>query len=124
MDLLGELVKESVFLNILQKNCFLLENTKKDLCVRWHQAGAYLYTFYRNHNFKYSAEQNPTVFTQDGQRKITNSIFARYQLSPYMYSLLYKSQFGEMVIRPVTFEFDFEGIRYLIYSKVLFNFPK
>ena len=24
---------------------------------------AYLYTFYRNHNFKYSPEQNPTVFS-------------------------------------------------------------
>ena len=26
----------------------------EELCVRWHQVGAYLYTFYRNHNFKFS----------------------------------------------------------------------
>ena len=81
--------------------------------MRWHQAGAYLYTFFRNHNFKYSAEQNPTVFSEEAQRKITNSIFARYQLAPYMYSLLYRAhKFGEMVIRPVSFDFSFEGKKF------------
>ena len=84
--------------------CGFTGRVSEELCVRWHQIGSFLYTFYRNHNFKYSPEQNPTVFSEYSQKLIRKSILNRYSLAPYYYTLLYRAhQFGEMVIKPMGF---------------------
>ena len=43
--------------------CGFRSTTTEDLCVRWHQIGSLLNSFYRNHNTLGAPDQHPTVFS-------------------------------------------------------------
>lgn len=52
-------------------------------------------------------EQNPTVFSPEGQDAIRKAILNRYLLAPYYYTLLWRAHaYGESVIRPMIYEYN------------------
>ena len=83
--------------------CGLRGNTTPELCVRWHQVGAF-YPFSRNHNA--GSAQAPSSFDLETRDLIRQSILHRYRLLPYLYTLFYHAhQDGSTVARALFFEF-------------------
>uniref|UniRef100_A0A0N5ARH1 P-type domain-containing protein n=1 Tax=Syphacia muris TaxID=451379 RepID=A0A0N5ARH1_9BILA len=84
--------------------CGFHGNTTEELCLRWHQLGAF-YTFSRNHNGKPYIKQDPAQWesVKSATKKAYNF---RYRYLPYLYSLHFDAHLnGGSVIRPVFFEF-------------------
>uniref|UniRef100_A0A915ASA5 Galactose mutarotase N-terminal barrel domain-containing protein n=3 Tax=Parascaris univalens TaxID=6257 RepID=A0A915ASA5_PARUN len=84
--------------------CGFLGDSNEELCLRWHQLGAF-HPFARNHNDRASKAHHPTVwpFVADATR---NALHFRYYYLPYLYSLHFEaSLYGGTVVRPVFFEF-------------------
>ena len=85
--------------------CGFSGNTTPELCVRWHQLGAF-YPFSRNHNSISSSPQAPVNFDAETRNLIRQSILHRYRLLPYLYTLFYHAhQDGSTVARALFFEF-------------------
>ncbi|XP_060700892.1 lysosomal alpha-glucosidase-like [Hemiscyllium ocellatum] len=79
--------------------------TTEELCVRWTQLGSF-YPFMRNHNDWKQPSQEPYVFSESAQSAMRKALFMRYTLLPFLYTLFHKAHSaGEMVVRPLSFEF-------------------
>ncbi|XP_069786190.1 lysosomal alpha-glucosidase isoform X2 [Narcine bancroftii] len=88
--------------------CGFGEATNEELCVRWTQLGSF-YPFMRNHNAWKQPSQEPYVFSESAQSAMRKVIFTRYMLLPFIYTLFHKAHTdGEMVVRPLSFEFSQE----------------
>ncbi|KAL8574813.1 hypothetical protein ACOMHN_031920 [Nucella lapillus] len=90
--------------------CGFWLDTTYELCVRWHQLGAF-YPFARNHNgrgdpphiFKH---QDPGAFDQRFIDIVKRPLLTRYRLLPYLYTCMYRAHLlGHAVMRPLLFEF-------------------
>ncbi|XP_062930555.1 lysosomal alpha-glucosidase-like [Mobula hypostoma] len=80
--------------------------TTEELCVRWTQLGSF-YPFMRNHNAWKEPSQEPYVFSESAQSAMRKALFTRYMLLPFLYTLFHKAHTaGEMVVRPLSFEFS------------------
>ncbi|XP_012938524.2 lysosomal alpha-glucosidase, partial [Aplysia californica] len=101
--------------------CGFWLQTSSELCVRWHQLGAF-YPFARNHNSKYvqwdrfvedtgpapvlTEDQDPAAFGQQFVDLVKPAMMTRQKLLPYMYTLFYRAHvMGDTVARPLFFEF-------------------
>ncbi|CAB3406454.1 unnamed protein product [Caenorhabditis bovis] len=78
--------------------------TSEELCLRWHQFGAFS-PFSRNHNSIEMPAQDPAVWPSVAlAAKIALNF--RYNYLPYLYSLHYNAaRYGHTVVRPLFFEF-------------------
>ncbi|KAM3922290.1 lysosomal alpha-glucosidase-like [Leptodactylus fuscus] len=85
--------------------CGFVGNVTEELCVRWHQVGAF-YPFMRNHNTIESSSQEPFVFSKESQAAIRKVVLRRYMLLPYLYTLFHKAHTsGDTVARALFVEF-------------------
>uniref|UniRef100_A0A183U4L1 Sucrase-isomaltase, intestinal n=1 Tax=Toxocara canis TaxID=6265 RepID=A0A183U4L1_TOXCA len=79
--------------------CGFLLNATEELCLRWHQLGAF-HSFSRNHNDKFAAPQHPTVWPSVANATREALLF-RYYYMPYLYSVHFEASLnGGTVIRP------------------------
>uniref|UniRef100_A0A0N5AKZ6 P-type domain-containing protein n=1 Tax=Syphacia muris TaxID=451379 RepID=A0A0N5AKZ6_9BILA len=82
--------------------CGFNGNTTEELCLRWHQLGAF-YPFSRNHNTEGAIPQDPGRWDSVAEAA-RNALQLRYKLLPYLYSLLYDASInGRMVVKPLFF---------------------
>ena len=81
--------------------CGFQETSTEELCVRWHQVGSFLYSFFRNHNSINLPPQHPSYWSADAQRCIQKAIMKRYELLPYLYTVIMTEI---MYIRPLVFD--------------------
>jgi alpha-glucosidase (family GH31 glycosyl hydrolase) len=63
--------------------CGFLFETNEELCLRWHQLGAF-HSFYRNHNDIKSPDQDPTQWPSVAKATQAANLF-RYAHLPYLY---------------------------------------
>ncbi|XP_007886783.2 lysosomal alpha-glucosidase [Callorhinchus milii] len=85
--------------------CGFHGNSNEELCVRWTQLGSF-YPFMRNHNDLHQQSQEPYVYSKTAQAAMRKALFTRYSLLPFLYTLFHKAHSdGEMVVRPLSFEF-------------------
>ncbi|RWS19414.1 glycosyl hydrolase: sucrase-isomaltase-like protein, partial [Leptotrombidium deliense] len=85
--------------------CGFMRNTTVDLCLRWHQLGAF-YSFSRNHNDYDTIDQDPVAMGPKVTAAAKKSLEYRYALLPYLYTLFYKAHlYGRTVVRPLFYEF-------------------
>ena len=94
--------------------CGFRGETSEDLCVRWHQIGALLNSFFRNHNTLGAPDQHPTVFSKTGQNRIRDAIRRRYQLFPYLYHVL---RSDGMYVSPVVWQLGSQTTSWADYMK-------
>ncbi|CBY31035.1 unnamed protein product [Oikopleura dioica] len=73
-------------------------NAEEEMCVRWHQMGVFLYSFFRNHNTIGAPGQEPFVWSSKGQDAIRIALEKRVELVPYL-SSTFKTE--SMFIRPI-----------------------
>ncbi|KHN72295.1 Maltase-glucoamylase, intestinal [Toxocara canis] len=91
--------------------CGYKGNTTDQLCLRWHQLGAF-YTLSRNRNDDVSIPQHPTAWFNVG-RASRSAIMFRYTHLPYLYTLMFEAaRDGGTVIRPLFFEFPDDDAAY------------
>ncbi|RCN51727.1 glycosyl hydrolase, family 31 [Ancylostoma caninum] len=84
--------------------CGFNGNTTEELCLRWHQMGAF-HSFCRDHNTHDGIPQDPAVWPSVANAARIALGF-RYKYLPYLYSLHYTAAVdGHTVIRPLFFEF-------------------
>ncbi|XP_060067005.1 lysosomal alpha-glucosidase-like [Ylistrum balloti] len=101
--------------------CGFRSETNEQLCVRWHQLGAF-YPFSRNHNTLGMKDQDPGAFSYDAMIAIKEVYLVRYSLLPYLYTLFHKShQMGHTVVRPLFFEFPDDEITFSIDRQFLWG---
>ncbi|XP_021379413.1 lysosomal alpha-glucosidase-like [Mizuhopecten yessoensis] len=101
--------------------CGFRSETNEQLCVRWHQLGAF-YPFSRNHNTLGMKDQDPAAFSHNAVMAIKSVYLVRYSLLPYLYTLFHKShQMGHTVARPLFFEFPEDEKTYSIDRQFLWG---
>lgn len=84
--------------------CGFSGNTDFELCSRWMAMGAF-FPFMRNHNVLAAISQEPYIW-EDTAEASRIAIAIRYQLLPYLYTLMYKSHMtGSTVMRAMAWEF-------------------
>lgn len=89
--------------------CGFNGNTTEELCLRWHQMGAF-HSFCRNHNTQGGLPQDPAVWPSVANAARIALEF-RYKYLPYLYSLHYSAALnGGTVVRPLFFEFPSDFI--------------
>uniref|UniRef100_A0A914ZGG9 Uncharacterized protein n=1 Tax=Parascaris univalens TaxID=6257 RepID=A0A914ZGG9_PARUN len=100
--------------------CGFFQNTTEDLCLRWHQMGAF-YPFSRNHNSENNIAQDPGVWP-DVAAAARQALLFKYYYLPYLYTLFYQSTMnGGAVIRPLFFEFPNDSSTYDISYQFLWG---
>ncbi|XP_035824593.1 sucrase-isomaltase, intestinal [Aplysia californica] len=81
--------------------CGFIGATDGELCVRWHQLGAF-YTFMRNHNDLNSPDQDPAVFPSPYKDYIRLALQLRYRLLAVLYNYFFEAHMlGKPIIRPL-----------------------
>uniref|UniRef100_A0A8D9EPS6 Lysosomal alpha-glucosidase n=1 Tax=Cacopsylla melanoneura TaxID=428564 RepID=A0A8D9EPS6_9HEMI len=84
--------------------CGFNVNATTELCARWSALGAF-YPLSRYNNSNDGRDQNPPA-SSTVLSAARNTLLKRYELIPYLYTLLYKAhRFGHTVVRPMFFEF-------------------
>lgn len=87
--------------------CGFSGNSDLELCNRWMQVGAF-FPFYRNHNVKGAASQEPYVWESVAAAS-RSAMAIRYTLLPYMYTLFAEAHStGSTVLRALAWEFPEE----------------
>lgn len=85
--------------------CGFNGKTDVELCARWSALGAF-YPFSRNHNADNAPDQDPAILGQDVVDAAKHALKIRYQLLPYLYTLLYQSSItGIPVVRSLALEY-------------------
>uniref|UniRef100_A0A1I7ZM87 Alpha-glucosidase n=1 Tax=Steinernema glaseri TaxID=37863 RepID=A0A1I7ZM87_9BILA len=93
--------------------CGFNGNTTEELCLRWHQLGAF-YPFMRNHNSINQIPQDPGVWPSVAEAAKKANHF-RYRHLPYLFSLHFAaSLYGGTVVRPPFFEFVQDEVTHTI----------
>jgi len=88
--------------------CGYFGNATEELCLRWHQLGAF-YPFSRNHNGYSFKDQDPGAFGQVFADRVKAVLEIRYELLPYLYTLFFNAHTkGSTVVRPLFHEFPFD----------------
>ena len=90
------------------------ERVAEDLCARWISLGSF-YPFSRTHNINSGLDQDPASFGNNSMvlSAAKRNLRMRYQLVPYLYTLLHESSVsGTPVMRPLFFEFPKEQNAY------------
>uniref|UniRef100_A0AC35EZV9 Galactose mutarotase N-terminal barrel domain-containing protein n=1 Tax=Panagrolaimus sp. PS1159 TaxID=55785 RepID=A0AC35EZV9_9BILA len=83
--------------------------TNEELCLRWHQMGAF-HSFSRNHNSINQPAQDPAQWPSVAAAARKALLF-RYRYLPYLYSLHFLASInGGTVVRPIFFEFPLDPI--------------
>ncbi|GBL98291.1 Lysosomal alpha-glucosidase [Araneus ventricosus] len=101
--------------------CGFAGNTTVELCARWQALGAF-YPFARNHNDRGNMEQDPAILGPIVTDATKFSLFIRYILLPYLYTLFARSHlFGDTVVRPLFFEFSDDKNTYSIDEQFLWG---
>uniref|UniRef100_A0A0M3HPG6 P-type domain-containing protein n=1 Tax=Ascaris lumbricoides TaxID=6252 RepID=A0A0M3HPG6_ASCLU len=91
--------------------CGYSANTNKELCVRWHQLGAF-YPLSRNYNGPYNTDHHPSYWSEV-ESAAKQSLLFKYYYMPYLYTLFYlASRDGGTVVRPLFFEFPTDTATY------------
>ncbi|CAJ0930918.1 unnamed protein product, partial [Mesorhabditis belari] len=94
--------------------------TWEELCLRWHQMGAF-HSFSRDHNMHYMPAQDPAVWPSVTKAAKIALTF-RYRYLPYLYSLHYRaSTIGSTVVRPLFFEFSSDSETFSIDRQFLWG---
>lgn len=84
--------------------CGFNGNTDEELCARWMQLSAF-FPFYRNHNVLSAVSQEPYRWASVIEATKT-AMNIRYQLLPYLYTLLYLSHTtGSTTMRALAWNF-------------------
>ena len=93
--------------------CGFMENSSKDLCIRWYNLGTF-YPFMRNHNFFNAKDQYPWSFGDDAMKIIHKDIQLRYTLIKYIYSQFFLISLNEKgaYFKPLMFEFPEDDASY------------
>ena len=93
--------------------CGFMENSSKDLCIRWYNLGTF-YPFMRNHNFFNAKDQYPWSFGDDAMKIIHKDIQLRYTLIKYIYSQFFLISLNEKgaYFKPLMFEFPEDDTSY------------
>ena len=82
-------------------------NPSVELYIRWQQAGASSYPFFRCHSEITTKNREPWEFGPETMRIVRNAIDFRYKLLPYWYTLFSRYALeGLPVIRPIWFHDD------------------
>ena len=90
--------------------CGFHNNTTPELCIRWHQLGAF-YGFARNHNDLGWLPQEPFNLGMPALRMCRSAIRLRYSLLLYLYSNFYSTHLhGGSLFSPLYFSFPNEDI--------------
>ncbi|XP_065576327.1 sucrase-isomaltase, intestinal-like [Artemia franciscana] len=85
--------------------CGFIGDTEEQLCLRWHQIGAF-YPFSRNHNGLGYIEQDPAVWGEPVISSTKEALMIRYTILPYFYTQFYNHvMYGNTVARPLFHEF-------------------
>jgi len=88
--------------------CGFQGSTSEELCLRWHQLGAF-YPFSRNHNNNGAPPQDPAQWPTVAAAARKAMLF-RYQYLPYLFSLHFDASLnGHTVVRPLFFEFPLDA---------------
>ena len=93
--------------------CGFMENSSKDLCIRWYNLGTF-YPLMRNHNFFNAKDQYPWSFGDDAMKIIHKDIQLRYTLIKYIYSQFFLISLNEKgaYFKPLMFEFPEDDASY------------
>ncbi|MEM4591549.1 MAG: glycoside hydrolase family 31 protein [Nitrososphaerota archaeon] len=90
-----------------------------ELLTRWYQIGAFI-PLCRNHTILGSFDQEAWVYGEKYLRVIREFLELRYQLIPYLYTLLYQaSKTGHPIIRPLLLEHQDDPNTYTIQDEFL-----
>uniref|UniRef100_A0A9J2PBC3 Maltase n=1 Tax=Ascaris lumbricoides TaxID=6252 RepID=A0A9J2PBC3_ASCLU len=100
--------------------CGFRGNTTEELCLRWHQLGAF-YTFSRNHNDIGQVRQDPAAWPSVAAATRQVYLF-RYRYLPYLYTLHYlAATTGSTVVRPLFFEFPNDEAAHASYEQFMWG---
>ncbi|XP_056421060.1 sucrase-isomaltase, intestinal isoform X1 [Hyla sarda] len=101
--------------------CGFFGDTTYELCARWMELGAF-YPYARNHNGKGYIRQDPVSFDERFQDISRNVLNIRYQLLPYLYTLMYEAHTGgSTVVRPLLHEFANDKATWDVYEQFLWG---
>jgi alpha 1,3-glucosidase len=82
-------------------------NSTEELLVRWYQAGAWCYPFFREHANIESAFREPYLLRTAAMSIIRNAIRDRYKMLPMWYTAVRNANLtGEPVVQPLWMEFQ------------------
>lgn len=94
-------------------------NATAELFARWMQVGM-LYPFMRAHSSLKTAQHEPWVFGDRVEAICRQYIELRYQLLPYLYSLVWEcSKKGTPILRPLLYEYPNDPKTYALHDQVL-----
>ncbi|XP_071998992.1 sucrase-isomaltase, intestinal [Engystomops pustulosus] len=101
--------------------CGFFGDTTYELCARWMELGAF-YPYSRNHNGKDYMRQDPVSFDERFETLSRNVLNIRYQLLPYLYTLMYEAHTeGSTVVRPLLHEFTEDKKTWDVYEQFLWG---
>ncbi|KAK0393144.1 hypothetical protein QR680_000074 [Steinernema hermaphroditum] len=93
--------------------CGFNGNTTEELCLRWHQLGAF-HSFMRNHNSINQIPQDPGMWPSVAEATKKANHF-RYRHLPYLFSLHFAASMkGGTVVRPAFFEFPHDEVTHTL----------
>jgi alpha 1,3-glucosidase len=95
-------------------------NSTEELLVRWYQAGAWCYPFFREHCDINAAFREPYLLSGESLTIIRSVIRDRYRLLPLWYTAVRKANLtGEPVVKPLWFEFPSVAELHTLETEVL-----